>query len=149
MGDYDLIGELKERLTPLESMKNYPKELYFLGNRELLERPKLSIVGSRRPLSYTKQFTHKLAKALASRGVVIVSGVAMGVDAIAHKGAGAENSIAVMANGLDIRYPAVNRTLILEIEQKGLALSQFPIGFKPTPWSMWCEMRLWVSFWGG
>ncbi|MCK4441166.1 MAG: DNA-processing protein DprA, partial [Sulfurovaceae bacterium] len=72
---------------------------------------------------------------LANRGVCIVSGVAMGVDAIAHNGAGAENTIAVVANSLDIRYPAVNRFLIEEIEQKGLMLSQFSPIFKPTSWS--------------
>jgi DNA processing protein len=145
MGDYDLIGELNERLTPLESMKSYPKKLYFIGDRELLKRPKISMVGTRRPVSYTKQFTHKLAKALASRGVVIVSGVAMGVDAIAHNGAGAENSIAVVANGLDIRYPAVNRSLIQEIETKGVVISQFPKGFKPTPWSFVVRNELVVA----
>jgi DNA processing protein len=130
-----MIKRYSEHIVELDSMKKYPKEIYTLGDESILKRPKVSIVGTRRPLGYTKQFTHTLAKSLASRGVCIVSGVAMGVDAIAHNGAGAENTIAVMANGLDIRYPAVNRFLIEEIENRGLTLSQFPLGFKATPWS--------------
>ncbi|HHD74938.1 MAG TPA: DNA-processing protein DprA, partial [Nitratifractor sp.] len=89
-------------------MKKAPEAIYAIGNETLLERVKVSIVGTRKPLAYTKDYTYKIAKALAKRGVVVVSGAAMGVDAIAHQGAGVENTIAVMANGLDIRYPAVN-----------------------------------------
>jgi len=124
-----------ERITPLEDMKKYPQELYYIGNKDLLKRPKVSIVGTRRPSNYTKQFTYSIAKSLANRGVCVVSGVAMGVDAIAHNGAKPENTIAVVANSLDIKYPAVNRSLIEEIEKKGLVLSQFKPTFKATPWS--------------
>ena len=66
---------------------------------------------------------------------MIVSGAAMGVDALAHKGAGPSNTIAVLGNGLDIRYPKVNEKLIASIEKEGLLLSQFPEGFRPTRWS--------------
>ncbi|MEA3491280.1 MAG: DNA-processing protein DprA [Campylobacterota bacterium] len=122
-------------LTELESMKKYPASLYAKGDLGLLGRPKVSIVGTRRPSAYTRQLTYELAKALSSRGVCIVSGAAMGVDAIAHQGAGVANTIAVMANSLDVRYPSVNRTLIEEIEVNGLTLSQFDPGFKATAWS--------------
>ena len=122
-------------LPELESMKKYPDALYAKGDATLLNRPKVSIVGTRRPSAYTRQYTYDLAKALSRRGVCIVSGAAMGVDAIAHQGAGAENTIAVMANSLDIRYPSVNRVLIEEIENKGLTLSQFDPDFKVTAWS--------------
>ncbi len=138
--------ELIEEIIPeLEDMKRYPKELYAIGDRDLLRRPKVSIVGTRRPSSYTKQFTYTLAKALSSRGVCIVSGVAMGVDAISHNGAGVENTIAVVANSLDIRYPAVNRSLIEQIENSGLVLSQFPPIFKATPWSFVVRNELVVA----
>ncbi len=140
-----MIERYIEYIEQLDSMKKYPKELYSIGDRSLLKRPKATIVGSRRPSSYTKQFTHILAKALASRGVCIVSGVAMGVDAIAHTGAGADNTIAVVANGLDIRYPVVNRFLIEEIEKNGLLLSQFPLGFRATPWSFVVRNELVVA----
>ena len=122
-------------ISELELMKKYPKTLLYKGNLSLLNRPKVSIVGTRRPSTYTKQYTYMLAKALAKRGVCVVSGAAMGVDSIAHEGAGAENTIAVVANGLDIRYPAVNKNLIEEIETEGLVMSQFNDGFRATGWS--------------
>ena len=126
-------------------MAQLPKELWYIGNKELLECRKVSIVGTRRPLAYTKDFTYKLAKALAKRGVIVVSGAAMGVDAIAHQGAGAENTIAVMANGLDIRYPAVNKNLIADIERKGLCLSFYKAGFHARPWSFIVRNELVVA----
>lgn len=140
-----MIVTISEHIPALESMKKYPKELYALGNQALLNRPKVSIVGSRRPSDYTRHFTYSLAKALAQRGVCVVSGAAMGVDAVAHHGAGVENTIAVVANSLDLRYPAVNRDLIQGIEQHGLMLSQFPATFKATPWSFVVRNELVVS----
>ena len=127
--------KILECIPELEAMKKYPTNIFARGNTELLLRPKVSIVGTRRPSNYTKQCTYTLAKALASRGVCVVSGVAMGVDAIAHSGAKADNTIAVVANGLDIHYPVVNTNLIKDIENKGLVLSQFEEGFKATSWS--------------
>ena len=124
-----------ETISELEIMKKYPKELFYKGKLALLKRPKVSIVGTRRPSNYTRQFTYELAKALAKRGICIVSGAAMGVDTIAHEGAGASNTIAVVANGLDIRYPVINQNLISSIEDKGLMLSQFNDGFRATGWS--------------
>ncbi len=136
---------ITEHISSLESMKKYPKEIFYKGNLDLLKRPKVSIVGTRRPSLYTQQFTYSLAKALASRGVCIVSGAAMGVDAIAHEGAGEENTIAVVANGLDIRYPVLNAPLIEKIEQKGLMLSQFNDGFRATGWSFVVRNELVVA----
>jgi len=126
---------ITETVHELEMMKKYPKELFYKGNLALLKRPKVSIVGTRRPSSYTRQFTYALAKTLSKRGVCVVSGAAMGVDTIAHEGAGASNTIAVVANGLDIRYPMVNKNLIENIENEGLMLSQFNDGFRATGWS--------------
>ncbi len=140
-----MINIIEEHIIALEDMKKYPETLYFLGDRGLLQRPKVSIVGTRRPSNYTKSMTHHLAKSLANRGVAIVSGAAMGVDAIAHTGAGAENTIAVVANSLDIRYPSVNRFLIESIEQKGLVLSQFPTSFKARAWSFVVRNELVVA----
>jgi len=86
-----------------------------------------------------------MTNALAKRGVCIVSGVAMGVDAIAHSGAGADNTIAVVANGLNIRYPAINKELIGAIENSGLMLSQFNDGFRATGWSFVVRNELVVA----
>ena len=120
-----MINQFDFKIKELENMKKYPKELYFIGNTQLLKRKKVSIVGTRRPSNYTKEFTYKLASKLSQNGICIVSGAAMGVDSIAHSGAGINNTIAVVANGLDIRYPSVNKNLILDIEKNGLMLSAY------------------------
>jgi len=136
---------ITEHIPALEVMKKYPTELFYKGDLEMLKRPKVSIVGTRRPSLYTQQFTYTLAKALAARGTCVVSGAAMGVDAIAHEGAGVENTIAVVANGLDIRYPVLNASLIEKIEQHGLMLSQFNDGFRAIGWSFVVRNELVVA----
>jgi len=116
-------------------MRSYPKQLFVQGNADLLQRPLVSIVGSRRPSPYSLQLTQQLAARLVAAGMHVVSGAAMGIDAAAHRGAGSANTIAVMANGLDIRYPKINQYLIQEIETKGLVLSAYEPGFTATRWS--------------
>ncbi len=115
-------------IPELNSMKNYPKKLYYKGNLNLLKKPKISIVGTRHPNNYCKKFTFKIAHELAKRDIIVVSGAAIGVDAIAHQGAKPNNTIAVVANGLDIRYPAINSKLIKSIEEEGLVLSSYENG---------------------
>lgn len=104
------------------------RSIHYKGRLELLQKRRISVVGSRKPNSYAKSMTHEIASKLAKAGVCIVSGGAIGVDAIAHKAAGAENTIMVAATGLDMRYPAINKHLIAEIEHRGLVLSQFKEG---------------------
>ena len=140
-----MISQYKEHIEVLESMKKYPKELYSLGDVSLLKRPKVSMVGTRRPSIYTQHQTKSLASALSKRGVCLVSGAAMGVDALVHQGAGYANTIAVVANSLDIRYPAVNRHIIEGIEKEGLLLSQFPVTTKAAPWSFVVRNELVVA----
>ncbi|MDY0052731.1 MAG: DNA-processing protein DprA [Aliarcobacter sp.] len=125
-----MISEINFKIDELSSMKKYPKELFYIGNTNLLNKKKISIVGTRRPSSYTKEFTYKLSSKLSDAGVCIVSGAAMGVDSIAHQGAKSINTIAVVANGLDIRYPSINKNLITEIEKYGLILSAYKKGEK-------------------
>ncbi|SFV53182.1 Rossmann fold nucleotide-binding protein Smf possibly involved in DNA uptake [hydrothermal vent metagenome] len=132
-------------IPELKSMKKYPDKLYVKGNIELLKRPKISIVGTRRPSAYTKRYTYELAKSISSRGVTIVSGAAMGVDAIAHQGATTHNTIAVMANSLNFRYPSVNKNLIEDIEKNGLTISQFESDFRATAWSFVLRNEIVVS----
>ncbi len=140
-----MIKELKFHISELDSMKKYPSKLFYNGNLELLKKQKISIVGTRRPSLYTKQYSAYLSRELSKQGICIVSGGAMGVDAIAHKNAKEENTIAVMANGLDIRYPQVNKSLIESIEKNGLVLSQFEAGFRATPWSFVVRNELVVA----
>lgn len=123
-----MIRRLEEELESLKSMKKYPKELFYKGDLSLLNREKISIVGSRRPNQYARELTHQLAVKLAQSGVCVVSGGAIGTDIIAHKAAGAQNTIMVAGTGLDKYYPAINKKVIQEIEKEGLVLSQFAEG---------------------
>ena len=134
-----------ESISEFGLLKKAPKELWYKGDLSLLDRRKVSIVGTRRPNSYTKSIVHRLSRSLASRGIVTVSGAAMGVDAIAHTGAGENNTIAVVATGLDIRYPAINASLIEKIENSGLVLSQFPMGTKGARWNFVIRNELVVA----
>jgi len=123
-----MIHKITEHIKELDFMKKYPKELFFRGDTELLKRKKISIVGSRKPNQYARQMTHQLSTKLAQANVCIVSGGALGVDIIAHKAAGVNNTIMVAGTGLDKCYPAINKSVIYEIEKHGLVLSQFQAG---------------------
>ncbi len=126
-------------------MKIYPPELSYAGDLELLNRVKVSIVGSRKTSKYSRELTHKLSSALAKVGVCVVSGGAMGVDAVAHLGAGASNTISVLPCGINIKYPAVNKNLLTDIQNNGLLLSQFKENDKARPWSFVVRNELVVA----
>lgn len=129
------INELTCKVPELMDMKVYPSALYSIGNLELLQKRKISIIGSRNPIHYTMHATQELAQKLSQAGICIVSGGAMGVDALAHRGAGTSNTIMVAGTGLDIRYPHINQKLISQIELHGLVLSQFQEGSPSTKWN--------------
>ena len=123
-----MISKIDFHISELENMKNYPKRIFFKGSTALLQKKKIAIVGSRKPNQYARELTYQLANKLSQAGICIVSGGALGVDAIAHKAAGADNTIMVAATGLDKRYPAINKNIIKDIEKNGLVLSQFQEG---------------------
>ena len=123
-----MIKTIDLHISELDAMKKYPKEIFYIGNTELLKRPKISIVGSRKPNQYARQLSHEIASKLSQAGICIVSGGAIGVDAICHKASGANNTIMIAGTGLDKRYPAINRNIIEDIEKDGLVLSQFQAG---------------------
>jgi len=125
---YD-IQKFKKLPQSLVDIKQSPSELYFVGNTSLLDKTLVSIVGTRKPRSYTRELTAKLASKLSQVGVVIVSGGAIGVDTIAHKNS-YPNTIAVMANSLDIYYPAINRKLFDDMYKNSLAISEYKEDFK-------------------
>ena len=112
------------------NIKNPPKKIHYIGNKTLLNKRKISIVGTRKPNPYTKNMIHKISQILSSNNMVVVSGGALGVDAIAHNGS-KENTIAIVANGLDIRYPKYNYQLIKYIEENALIMSAYEQGVKP------------------
>jgi len=136
---------LLDDIQELASMKKYPKNISFCGNLKLLEKTKISIVGTRKPSKYTRQLTQQLASTLSRHNICVVSGGAMGVDAVAHSGAGSSNTIAVLPCGIDIKYPSVNKNLLSSIEKDGLLLSQFEDGFKARPWSFVTRNELVVA----
>lgn len=136
---------LNFHIEELESMKVYPKELFFKGNTDILHKKKISIVGSRKPNQYARSKTQELATKLSSAGICVVSGGAIGIDAIAHKGAGAKNTIVVAATGLDKRYPTINASLIEDVEKNGLVLSQFQDGSPSTRYNFVIRNELVVA----
>jgi len=120
-----MINRIDFKLKELEQTSKYPKNLYYIGNLELLKRKKIAVVGSRHPTQYATNLTQRVVSLLSQAGNVIVSGGAIGIDTIAHRSAGYDNTIMVSGTGLDIRYPAINKKMIEKIEQNGLVLSQF------------------------
>ena len=107
-----------------------PILLYVRGRPELLNYPVLSIVGSRSPTPQGLQNAERFAAAFANAGLTVASGMALGIDAAAHRGTllVGGNTIAFVGTGIDRVYPARNRDLALEIGSKGCIVSEFPIG---------------------
>ncbi len=110
-----------------------PIALFLKGHSELLSEPQVSIVGSRSPTPVGKKVAASLARDLSLAGITIISGMALGIDGVAHTGAldAQGSSIAVLGNGLDIVYPARNRTLFERLANNGLLLSEYPLGVRP------------------
>ena len=107
-----------------------PSVLYVLGRIDLLKRPTLAIVGSRNPTPQGVLNAEQFAGVLADAGLTIASGMALGIDAAAHRGALAAGgyTIAFVGTGIDRIYPARNRDLAHEIGAKGAIISEFPLG---------------------
>lgn len=114
----------------LKEIRDYPKELYYIGDPKLLEEKCVSIVGSRKTNQYGRSTAYSFGKALGQRGITVVSGMAVGIDTCAHEGAlqGKGNTAAVLACGLDLCYPPRNRELKGKIESAGIVLSEYPPG---------------------
>ncbi len=114
----------------LKEIRDYPKELYYIGDPKLLEEKCVSIVGSRKTNQYGRSTAYSFGKALGQRGITVVSGMAVGIDTCAHEGTLQEkgNTAAVLACGLDLCYPPRNRELKGKIESAGIVLSEYPPG---------------------
>jgi DNA processing protein len=118
---------------PLLEIADPPALLFAAGRTELLSRPALAIVGSRNASAQGESNAESFARALSDAGLSIVSGLALGIDAAAHRGglAGASATIAVLGTGIDVVYPRRNSALAAEIARRGLVLSEFPPGTAP------------------
>lgn len=116
----------------LRTLRDPPARIFTLGNTALLSQTALAIVGTRNPTAYGVRTTRTFAAALARAGVVVVSGMARGIDAAAHEAALDVNgaTIAVLGTGVDVPYPAGHRALHARIVERGLVMSEMPPGAK-------------------
>ncbi len=107
-----------------------PTLIYVRGRLDLLQSPALAIVGSRNPTPQGVKNAENFSTALAQTGLIIVSGLALGIDAAAHRAALAVQggTVAVIGTGIDRIYPARNRELALQISERGCIISEFPLG---------------------
>ncbi|WP_153111168.1 DNA-processing protein DprA [Propionivibrio limicola] len=121
-----------------------PTLLYVRGRLELLNRPALAIVGSRNPTPQGLQNAGQFASALAGAGLAIASGLALGIDAAAHRGAlaVAGDTVAFIGTGIDRIYPARNKELAFEIAERGAIVSEFPLGTPVTAFNFPKRNRL-------
>ena len=115
----------------LNDLTDAPPFLWMIGDPSLLTRPMISIVGARKASSLGVRTARRLAEELAEAGFVVVSGLARGIDAAAHHAALAGGTIAVQAGGVDVIYPTENTALAEQIAERGLRLSEQPMGLRP------------------
>jgi DNA processing protein len=121
-----------------------PALIYVIGRSELLQHPALAIVGSRNATAQGESNAESFAKAFSDAGLTIVSGLAMGIDAAAHRGglSGPGSTIAVLGTGVDVIYPRRNADLAAQIAERGLLLSEFALGTAPAAFNFPRRNRL-------
>lgn len=117
----------------LKEIHDAPVLLFYRGDLRLLQRPMVAVVGSRRPSRSGVSDAQAFANALSESGITVVSGMALGIDGAAHRGAlsGPGSSIGVLGTGLDVCYPRRNQDLYTQLGERGLLLSEFPLGAGP------------------
>ena len=129
------IVALSDRDYPegLQRIYDAPPILYIRGMMERADKYAVAMVGSRNSTIYGRQVAEQMALKLASSGLTVVSGMAMGVDTSSHIGAlkAGGRTIAVLGSGLDVPYPASNRALINSVASSGCVISEFPFGTRP------------------
>jgi DNA processing protein len=122
-----------------------PAVLFHVGDLGVLDAPRVAVVGTRRCTGAGAVTARELGNDLAAAGVVVVSGLALGIDGAAHRGAldaGAAPPVGVVANGLDVPYPARNRHLWAAVADAGLLLGEAPIGVAPAAWRFPARNRI-------
>jgi DNA processing protein len=129
----------------LAQLHDPPARLFFRGGAAaLLARPAVAIVGARSCSSYGAQVAQELARELACAGVVVVSGLARGIDGEAHRGAlaGGGITVAVLGCGIDRDYPRSHADLARRIAEDGLVVSEYAPGMEPAPWRFPARNRI-------
>ncbi len=115
----------------LLEIEDAPVMVWMIGTASVLQRPLVALVGARNASSLGTRMARKLAQELGEAGFTVVSGLARGVDAAAHDGSLATGTVAVMAGGVDVIYPAENASIAQRIAKSGLRVSDQPIGLHP------------------
>lgn len=115
----------------LSQISDPPPLLWCIGDTSLSARPMIAVVGARNASSLGTRMARKLSADLGEAGFMVVSGLARGIDTAAHLASLKTGTIAVMAGGVDVIYPAENAVLGQEIEEKGLRISEAPMGMTP------------------
>jgi DNA processing protein len=115
----------------LAAVEDAPPVLILLGRADFLTRPLVAIVGSRNASANGRRIARDLALGLGEAGLVVVSGMARGIDAAAHLGALDSGSVAILAGGVDVVYPEENRGLYDALASRGAVISEMPPGTEP------------------
>jgi DNA processing protein len=140
------VLERKRFPSLLRAIYDPPPRLYVRGGGEndVLARPAVAIVGARACSSYGAQVARRLGRELAGAGLVVVSGLARGIDGEAHRGALESGgvTVAVLGCGVDRDYPAAHRELAQRIRNEGLVVSEYEPGVEPAPWRFPARNRI-------
>ena len=136
-GEMLFLGQA-EYPEPLAQINDAPPVLSVLGNKELLKKPHVAVVGTRNASINGKNIARHIAADLVKSGYSVVSGLALGIDAAAHEGAlyaANENAstTAVLGTGINVPYPEQNKKLYEQVWEKGVLISEFPFNTKPQP----------------
>src|SRR4051812_29031948 len=133
----------------LRGLPDSPPVLWVRGGcdrlTELLDGPGVAVVGSRRPSAYGTEVAEELSRGLSAAGVTVVSGLALGIDAAAHRGAlrsAQPRTVAVLGSGADVPYPRMNRRIYDQIAEVGVILSESPPGRRPFRWTFPARNRI-------
>jgi len=134
--------------TQLADLEDAPRVLFTKGRGDLAAlsqvEPRVALVGARRASAYGLEVTHALGRGLGAAGVTVVSGLALGIDAQAHRGCleGGGTPVAVLACGPDVPYPRTNRRLYEQVCERGLVVAELPPGQPPFRWSFPARNRI-------
>lgn len=117
----------------LRALPDAPYGLFYYGSLDFINQPAVGMVGARRASAYGRTMSEHFARSLAEHGVVIVSGMARGIDGASHRGAlkAGGKTVAILGGGVDICYPKENRDIYEEIKATGLVMSQYCPGTQP------------------
>jgi DNA processing protein len=147
MNDVRRLSRRDTEYPPLlAAIHDPPRELFLRGNggAAILARPSVAVVGARSCSSYGRSVARSLAREVAAAGLVVVSGMARGIDGEAHRGAleAGGTTVAVLGCGIDRDYPAAHAELARRIRDRGLVVSEYEPGVEPAPWRFPARNRI-------